>query len=455
MSDIRSSGLPVNAEKTLDPGLILNPAELKAARLPVLGEDTPTQESARKPPAPATQPPVPAAPEPVAAPEPTPIAAPEPEPVAPPKPEPIVTPEPEVSIEIAPQPETVTPPQKRWMPRILLAAAAVVALAVGLCLHLHFDSCKDGIRLATLSHFHEARDAIFLDGLVGLHDPEFADYLEGGERMLDGDYDGARALLAPLAKAGYQNCPDLLREIDYRQGCDALDRGDLAEAIRRLEPVAAIFYKDSWDLYCEARLARGLELVEGLRDIDSVVNGLLLLSGVAGDGYAGGTDAIDYAHGVIYEHAVSLYGQGDLPGALDFFSQVGDYADAEKYILLCNTYWGTTTVDELWSLRGFSNADELLLTQYYLCEFLLGTWRTYNQTYYLTMEAYTGQYAYYCSYNLPWQYSGDFEIVDGVYRVFHNGGSSSLSEFRFTLESWDKITVYCYSDGSTHTLYRQ
>ena len=444
MSDFHSSELPVNAEKALEPERILNPPELKASRLPVLAEDAQTREPSDNQPTPRT--PVPAEEEPIPAPDPAPIIPPEPEPVAPP--------EPEGPTELVPQPETVVPPRKPRMSRILLAAAAVVALAVGLCLYLHFDSCKDGMRLATLSHFHEARDAIFLDGLVGLHDPEFADYLEGGERMLDKDYDGARALLGPLAQAGYQNCPDLLREIDYRQGCDALNRGNLPEAIRYLEPVAAIFYKDSFDLYCEARISRGLELVTNLQNINSVRDGLLLLSGVAADGYPSGREAQNHARDMVYNYGIELYYQDNLADALDYFSLTEGYADTDKYVILCNTYWGTTTLEELWDLRSFANAEDLLLDQYYLCEFLLGNWKTANGTYYYKMEENTNHYAYYCSYNLPWQYTGDFVIEDGVYMVYHNGGSPR-SEFRISIISWNQISIYCFKNGNTYTLYRK
>ena len=438
MSDLHSSALPVNAEKAPEPGSILNPPELKAARLPVLAEDTPTREVA------VCQPTA----------DPEPVTAPDPAPVLPPDPETDVMPEPEEPTELVPQPATLTPPRKRRLPRILLAAAAVAALAVGLCLHLHFDSYQDGMRLATLSHFHEARDAIFLDGLVSLHDPEFADYLDGGARMLDGDYDGARALLAPLAKAGYQNCTDLLREIDYRQGCDALDREDLPEAIRYLEPVAAIFYKDSFDLYCEARISRGLELVTNLQNINSVTEGLLLLSGVAADGYPGGQEAQNHARELLYSHGVSLYEKEQPEKALEYFSLTNGFGDTDKYITLCYACQGAVTLEELWAIRGFANAEELLLDDFYLCEFLLGNWKTANGNYYFKMEANTNQYAYYCSYNLPWQYSGDFTIEEGVYMVYHNGGSAR-SEFRISINDWNQINIYCFKNGSTYTLYRK
>lgn len=357
---------------------------------------------------------------------------------------------PEVIIE-----PTVTSRRKRKPMLPILAVAAALVLVVALCISGHFSSYKDAMRLASLGAFTEARDTLFLDALTALHDPEFADYLEGGERMTAGDYDGARSILEPLAADGYWNCAELLQEVDYREGCDALSRGDFALAMQRLKPLAAIFYRDSRDLYCELRVNYGLQLMENITDISDVVDGLLMIRGAVSDGYSSGLSALEYAHAMIYEHALNLYWQGNLVDALDYFSQLDDYADSQNYVTLCNTYWYTTTVEELWALRDFANAEELLLSQYYLCEFLIGTWRTSNNYYYYTMEANTGSYAYYCTYNLPWQYTGDFEIIDGVYRVFHNGSATSLSEFRISIDSWNQITIYCYKNGSYYTLYRK
>ncbi len=445
------SSFELNPEMALAADRIENQPNTKAARLPVIQDALQSAESAPETAASlqntGTQELVSAAPVEIA-------------PQDPPEVTPAVTPTPDepaampiddslVSVE-----NTVPKGKKRRLVPVLAIAAALI-LAVVFCVWQHFNYYNEAVRLATGGLFNKAADDyIFLEGLTSLHDPEFLDYLDGGNALGRNDYDTARSLLAPLAEAGYRNADELLLETDYREARTALEDGEYEKAIRLLKPLAGKFYVDSYDLHCEARLNYGLQLVNNLQNINAVTDGLLLLSGVVADGYPSGRDALAYARKLVYNHGVALYDQDNLVDALDYFSLSDNFADTEKYITLCNTYWGTTTLEELWEIRDFANAEELLMDNYYLCEFLLGNWKTANGNYYFKMEPNTNQYAYYCSYNLPWQYSGDFVIEAGVYMVYHNGGSPR-SEFRISITNWNQINIYCFKNGNTYTLYRQ
>lgn len=337
----------------------------------------------------------------------------------------------------------------------LLGLTAALILVAGICIWQHFNSYEDAASLAEGGLAQKAQDTLFLPWLTHLHDPDFLPYLDARVLLAEGNYDRAQDLLAPLASAGYRDAKELVLEIDYRRGCDAMDRGILTQAIEYLAPLAEQGYRDSWNLYCEARLGYALERLEDLWDFTEVEKSFGYISDAIREGYLPARSIWDEACSTVYDFAVRMYEADDLPGAARYFALLGNYSQSTDYLTLCRTYDYTTTVDELWSLRGFANADEILLTQYYLCEFLIGSWRTSDNGYYYTMEANTNQYAYYCTYNLPWQYTGNFEIVEGVYRVFHNGGGTSLSEFRISIDSWDQITIYCYSNGRYYTLYRK
>lgn len=441
--------MTVHPEKALAADIIENQPDTKAARLPARYEDGQASETAGSQeialvrtreiiPA-GSQAVIPAGTNDVVSPDPTGTSV-------------DTTPSgPEVIIE-----PTVTSRRKRKPLLPILAVAAALILVGSLSIWRHFKTYEHAVGLAESGlGLKAADDTIFLPFLTNFHDPEFLTYLEGQVALGDGNYDLCREILQPLADAGYRDSDEVIRLANYRQGRDALNSRDYPLAIQVLKPLAAQDYQNSRELYCEARVSYGLQLVENLTDINDVVDGLNLIRGVFSENYSAGFSALEYAHTIIYEHALNLYWQGNLPDALDYFSQLDNFADSQDYVTLCNTYWGTTTLEELWGLRGFANADDLLLSQYYLCEFLLGAWHTSNNYYYFTMEANTASYAYYCTYNLPWQYTGDFEIIDGVYRVFHNGGATSLSEFRISIDSWDQITIYCYSNGSYHTLYRK
>lgn len=381
-------------------------------------------------------------------------------------------------------------------PGTLLAALAAVAaclvLAVGITAFLYSSRYEDAQQLADEGLFGKAQDTLALSFITELHDPEFVQYLEAGVLFTDGDYAGAEALLQSnpnyrdsagllrqisylkanayleqgdyesarelleaLADQGYSDADVLLQQVEYAQGSACLEQGNFVKAMQYLEPLAGDGYMDSLELYREARLGYAIERINDIYNYDSVKNGITYLNELIQEGYAPATDALSSAQETVYQYAIGLYEDNRIE-ASDYFDLVKGYSRANDYLTLCRTYDYSTTLEDLWALRGFADADELLYSQEYLCRFLVGSWYTSNKSYYCIMEDMdqSSRYDYYFSYNLPWQYSGDFEIIDGILKVFHNGGTNSLNEFRFTIDSWNQITVYCYKNGSSYTLYR-
>lgn len=340
---------------------------------------------------------------------------------------------------------------------ILAGAAAALLLTLGLCVWQHFSSYENAASLARDGLPGKAQEVLFLPQMTSVHDPDFLTYLEGRILLNEMDYASARTLLEPLAHNGYLDTESLMTEINYYQGSLALAQGNFPLAIDYLEEPARADYLDSWMLYCNAKLDYCKNLIGNISNIDDVQLALAYLADVVGEGFMPALYAQESIQGTVYTYALDLYAYGWLSEAAPYFQSLNNYAQASEYLVLCNTCSNTTTVEQLWALRDFANANEILLTQFYLCEFLVGTWSTASGVYYYNMEAMSGdsEYAYYCTYNLPWQYSGDFVIESGIYKVYHNGGSAALNEFMISIVSWDKIAVYCYKDGSTYTLYRQ
>lgn len=385
-----------------------------------------------------------------------------------------------------------TKEKSKILPIILAAVAACLVLAVGVTGFMYYNRYKEAQDFAKSGRYGKAQDTLILPFLTEFHDPEFVQYLEAGVLFTDGDYTGAEALLQSnpnyrdsaellqkisylkanayleqgdyerarellesLANQGYSNADILLQQADYAQGRACLEQGNHAKAMQYLEPLAENNYLDSLQLYYEAKLAYALERIDDTDNINSVKAGFAYLNGLIEENYSPAYAALSSAQETVYQFAISLYEDYRIE-ASDYFDLVKDYSRAKDYLTLCSTYDYSTTLEELWALRGFANADELLYSQEYLCRFLVGSWYTSNKNYYCIMEDMdeASQYDYYFSYNLPWQYSGDFEIIDGILKVFHNGSATSLNEFRFTINSWNQITVYCYKNGSSYTLYR-
>ncbi len=462
-------------------------------------------------------------------------------PVVPEVPEPVIPVVPEVPVVIepvvpeAPEEEDAqilpVPPRRRIWPKIL-ATVALLALAVGGTLFLHFHSCENAATLANRSRYTDARDALFLPVLTQFHDPDFLPYLDAGAALEAGDYDQVRSILSDLSNPNYRRAAIIRMDADYFEGREAMKRGDFSLAVSYLEPLAKQKHRDSsvWlqeaqyqvamralgsgdydlalqylellaatdyedsatllleisyqkgaealaqgnfrqamsylenlidrnysnslELYCQAKLGCAVELISHEQNITDMTSGLTYLKQLIEDNYTQAKAPYDAARKAIYGRAIQLYESGNLTSAASHFSIIRDYSRTEDYLTLCKAHEYEVSLEDLWKLRGFADANQLLLTQDYLCQFLMGHWTTSNDTYYCTMESGTNGFDYYFSYNLPWQYNGNFQIVDGIYQVFHNGGSPQ-NEFRFTIVSWDRIQVYCYKNGSTYYLNRQ
>ena len=170
-----------------------------------------------------------------------------------------------------------------------------------------------------------------------------------------------------------------------------------------------------------------------------------------------------------YKRARQKYSEEYYSDARDIFKLLSGYVESDKYELLCDL------ADESISDANyrvvlqnidFANTKTLLLSKHRLAIlFLSGTWRTSNGRYYFTMDKSTHQ----TSYNLPGLAlaNSHYIVEDGIY--FLERGNALLEKyglesamdyekkkvFKFSILTAETISVYCYKDGSTYTLYRQ
>lgn len=162
-----------------------------------------------------------------------------------------------------------------------------------------------------------------------------------------------------------------------------------------------------------------------------------------------------------YQEAAVLYRKGETDKAKRVFAKLGDYLQADDYLLLIDTKeswgysWGYSeeVIDRLTSLIGFEDTAEVVVEYDMLAtRFLLGKWRG-NGFYFSIRE---DDDAIYIGYNMPAYDYGDFYVFEGGRMLAYPEKDSTATKpfFSFTVISEDCIEIYAYNGGETYKLYR-
>ena len=191
----------------------------------------------------------------------------------------------------------------------------------------------------------------------------------------------------------------------------------------------------------------------------------------------------------LYSLGQSAYRSAKHAEAREYFNVIAEYKRSSDYLLLLDCC-ELTTAEKLSTAQyksllklldaKFENADEIILeADCLLRKFLTARWEDGKEHYrWVEGERESGESGYWwekdqngysenigpyyfelrqnggTSFLLPNNYvSGSYKISDGHYWV--QNGSSMVKCFRFEIIDQDTISVYCYEDNSTHTLYRK
>ncbi len=185
----------------------------------------------------------------------------------------------------------------------------------------------------------------------------------------------------------------------------------------------------------------------------------------------------------LYSLGQSAYRSAKYEEAREYFNIIAEYKRSSDYLLLLDCS-DPATVEKLSTAQyksllklldaKFENADEIILeTDSLLTRFLTARWEDGKNHSTWVVDDEEAEYwwrgghsedigPYYfelrqnggSSFLLPNNYtSGSCEISDGHYWV--KNGSSMVKCFGFEIIDQDTISVYCYKDNSTHTLYRK
>jgi len=397
-------------------------------------------------------------------------------------------------------PETpVKQKKKRRILPVCIAAVLVLALAAyGTTYAVARTQAKRG-------NFATADRLLFLKPLTSVHDGKLVDFVSAGKDLETRSYASAIDGFGELGS--YLGADEMEKEAQYRYAAQLADNGEFDEAVSIYRALSE--FKDSKELINETRFRQGVyslyergnfETAESifkslsnigyskasemlketyyLKALDRLEKGMEadayeLLDKIRG--YENVDEYIDRLADVIYTEGQIEYRSGRLVKARKLFETVSPYLDSKKYLqlieiankpLVYDETEGRECVNTLLEMFYFENAADLLVSKDGIAgPFLEGTWKTSNEAYYLTVNAQrsssnlfqTEIVSWQISYNLPSISYGDrYSIKNSIYYLHpQNDRDNNRACFEFFPLTPDSMEVYCYSDGSTYTLYRQ
>lgn len=162
---------------------------------------------------------------------------------------------------------------------------------------------------------------------------------------------------------------------------------------------------------------------------------------------------IEWVKNKSYVQAQKYYRTACYVKATEIFKEIKEYKNSSKYLTLMVARNSKTDLhyNKLIEILDFYDAKDIIRNSaFYLKNFLKGTWRTENRAYYFTMSD-----DYFTQYNLPSVGSGNhYYLTRGVYSL-GNSYTNCTENFRITILDKDKISIYCYKNHTTYSMYRQ
>jgi len=351
--------------------------------------------------------------------------------------------------------------RKRQKKKQPWAVAAIVAASVAAAAGLYFVyglytwdkavAATDNVDFADADRYYRASGpfAVWNDRQVegGL----LNQYIAAGLLYEDGQYEDAAEAFASLD--GFARS----QEMDVKAVCTyASQLADAGQFDNALNYLSASGIDTSDSTLQETK--KNIVYRWALYYIDSkeYVTAYNLLSGLSG--YSDSEAILSKLKDTIYNDAIQKYRAGQYNKAEPEFNICCGYQDSASYLILISAQKPLNTdildksfdFDKLFSLIGFEDTDQIILNNSEIAEeFLRGTWRTARSTYF-KMDS-----NFYTNCNFPGGPSGDYYFIEaGIYSV-GNDESSATQYLRFTILDKDTISVYCYYNGETYTMYRQ
>ena len=165
---------------------------------------------------------------------------------------------------------------------------------------------------------------------------------------------------------------------------------------------------------------------------------------------------------IIFDHAVSLYYEGEFASASDFFTKVITYSNADSYRAVCDDLnFAATSANYTSYLKDAFEYYDVPDVGYLIFKnsdiadrFFLGEWRS-GSTYYRLEKGQNGNTFYTNIPLIDYKDNERFYYKDNVFCVGTSWSSANRPCFTFYVNSYNEISIYCEKDGRTYNLYRQ
>ncbi len=268
------------------------------------------------------------------------------------------------------------------------------------------------------------------------------DYQNAVSLLKDDNYIGA--LEAFEGVGNYKDTQKMMKECKYQQALSLLKNGDNEGAKKIFDTLSD--YKDvaSMSKECDYKTALGKMHSGDLLAAYDIFEAL--------GNYSDSEKQLETIGTLAYNKGVELYHNESYNEAKKYFDKSSDKERTSDYLKLIKAHNGEISdASDLYSLIDFEDTKEILLSDKYICEFMLGNW-----------EDSSGNYVYFfreekdsivTRANLPG--SGKYYRVNDGIHYLGDDESGWKKQWSYTIITKNKIEVYCYNDGKTYILYRQ
>ncbi len=295
-------------------------------------------------------------------------------------------------------------------------------------------------------------------------------FLKAGALAENGKYPEAKEILARLMNEGYDGAGSKLNEVKYAQAESVLDKGDRLSALAIFEDLAEDDYSDSRSRAVEllSDLARESAQAKKLSETQDLLDRLAALDEGAANGidleiremYAALTEEGSTAFVHYWKDRYDEKGDGE---AYDYFIlSVHNIFSSDMQRMEYAAFSGETgfypdeqfpelfsDIDDFFEALESSAFSDRREDQCYDPLRLKGRWSGSGFFFYLEDDGSI-------TYNLPWFDFGDYYYIFDHQILLHSlstGEERPLFEITFISDT--EIEIYCYKDGSTHTLTKE
>ena len=226
-----------------------------------------------------------------------------------------------------------------------------------------------------------------------------------------------------------------------------------------LQNVYDLGYKDAYDTLIESQAVLALYYAKNtyyknaIKTIDSIK-----------DYNSKTADIYNELAEIVFSHGVTLFNDGELKEAYDYFDLIYYYSNASSYKAVCNylnlavtDYTGAKYIKSAFEYDDVPNIASVIFKDDRLSyRFLIGEWNSSGHSYYFNQSRTNDIFLF--ETNIPFIESAENESYFFKGNVMYLGTCYSLANrpvFTFQIDSYNEMSIYSEKDGQTYCFYRQ